>query len=119
MKMVSIPVTKEEESEELISREDAEAIFRNTRKRLNPQDYKSAEEFNTRDLMLLNAEQMIHLLPSKTPRRGMWIEKRISSFSNGKFCSCCDNLALADDNGFILSVYCPHCGAKMRETGLE
>ena len=48
-----------------IRREDAEAIFRNARQDLfKCRDQYSPEEFNTRDLMLLNAEQMIHLLPS-------------------------------------------------------
>lgn len=49
---------------DLISRADAESIFREARQTLfeNREQY-SAEEFNTRDLMLLNAEQMIHLLP--------------------------------------------------------
>ena len=50
---------------DLISREDAEMVFRNARQDLfNHREQYSPEEFNTRDLMLLNAEQMIHLLPS-------------------------------------------------------
>lgn len=50
---------------DLINREDAEAIFRNARQELfEHREQYSAEEFNIRDLMLLNAEQMIHLLPS-------------------------------------------------------
>lgn len=53
-----------EPCDDAISRKDAEQMFRNIRSHLKPQDYKSAEEFNTRDLMLLNAEQMIHALPS-------------------------------------------------------
>ena len=52
---------------DLISRSDAKALFRTARSKLNPSDYKTADEFNTRDLMLLNAEQMIHLLPSVNP----------------------------------------------------
>ena len=62
---------------DLISRADAEALFRNARSKLNPSDYKTADEFNTRDLMLLNAEQMIHLLPSVTPKQktGQWIKR--------------------------------------------
>lgn len=52
-------------NKDLIIREDAEMLFRNARQELfkHRSEY-SAEEFNTRDLMLLNAEQMIHLLPS-------------------------------------------------------
>ena len=50
---------------DLISREDAEMVFRNARQDLfKHREQYSPEEFNTRDLMLLNAEQMIHLLPS-------------------------------------------------------
>lgn len=50
---------------DLISRQDAESIFRNARKELfEHREQYSPLEFNTRDLMLLNAEQMIHLLPS-------------------------------------------------------
>ena len=59
--------------DDAISRKDAEQMFRNIRCHLKPQDYKSAEEFNTRDLMLLNAEQMIHALPSVTQKSGKWI----------------------------------------------
>lgn len=47
-----------------ISRETAAWFFRSTREHLRPQDYKSADEFNTRDLMLLNAEQAIRSMPS-------------------------------------------------------
>jgi hypothetical protein len=61
--------------DDAISREDAEQMFRNIRCHLKPQDYKSAEEFNTRDLMLLNAEQMIHALPSVTQKSGKWIKR--------------------------------------------
>lgn len=73
-----------------ISREDAEAIFRNARASLKPQDYKSADEFNTRDLMLLNAEQMIHLLPSVTPS-GQWNNHQIACLLTDLFgdtCAC-------------------------------
>ncbi len=61
---IAIKALKQESSGDLISRADAEALFRNARSKLNPSDYKTADEFNTRDLMLLNAEQFIHLLPS-------------------------------------------------------
>ena len=61
----------QEPCDDAISRKDAEQMFRNIRSHLKPQDYKSAEEFNTRDLMLLNAEQMIHALPSVTQKSGV------------------------------------------------
>lgn len=52
-----------------ISREAAESVFRNARKSLNAQkhDYM-ANEYLTRDTMLLNAEQIIHALPSAVVR---------------------------------------------------
>ena len=61
----------QEPCDDAVSRKDAEQMFRNIRSHLKPQDYKSAEEFNTRDLMLLNAEQMIHALPSVTQKSGL------------------------------------------------
>ena len=65
---------------DLISRADAEALFRNARGELhksairNEQNGHPIKDLPTRDLMLLNAEQMIHLLPSVTPKqRTGWI----------------------------------------------
>lgn len=63
---MAIKALSAEPCEDAISRAEAEALFRNARSKLNPSDYKTADEFNTRDLMLLNAEQFIHLLPSVT-----------------------------------------------------
>lgn len=55
---------------DLISREAAETLFRNARKALMEQSRKEhIKDFNTRDLMLLNAEQFIHLLPSVDPEQ--------------------------------------------------
>lgn len=60
---------------DLISRADAEALFRNARGELhksairNEQNGHPIKDLPTRDLMLLNAEQMIHLLPSVTPKQ--------------------------------------------------
>ena len=61
--------------DDLISRADVEALFRDARKRLKASDYKTFDEFNTRDLMLLNAEQLIHILPSVSvaEKVGRWI----------------------------------------------
>lgn len=72
---MAISALEQKPCEDAISREDAEQMFRNIRCHLKPQDYKSAEEFNTRDLMLLNAEQMIHALPSVTQKSGKWIKR--------------------------------------------
>ena len=47
----------------LIQREDAEAIFKNARKALYEQSRKERiNDFQTRELMLLNAEQFVHLI---------------------------------------------------------
>ena len=61
--------------DDAISRADAEALFRNARGELhksairNEQNGHPIKDLPTRDLMLLNAEQMIHLLPSVTPKQ--------------------------------------------------
>lgn len=63
---------------DLISREAAETLFRNARKALMEQSRKEhIKDFNTRDLMLLNAEQFIHLLPSVDPEQ------------KSRECACC------------------------------
>ena len=47
----------------LIQREDAESIFKNARKALYEQSRKERiNDFQTRELMLLNAEQFVHLV---------------------------------------------------------
>ena len=73
---MGIKALEQQPCEDAIRRADAEALFRNARSKLNPSDYKTADEFNTRDLILLNAEQFIHLLPSvrpQEPKTGGWI----------------------------------------------
>ena len=78
---VSKPHKDGEPCEDCISRADAEALFRNARGELhksairNEQNGHPIKDLPTRDLMLLNAEQMVHLLPSVTPkqRTGHWI----------------------------------------------
>lgn len=47
----------------LIQREEAEAMFRNARKSLYEQSKKeNIKDFQTREMMLLNAEQFVHLI---------------------------------------------------------
>lgn len=49
--------------ENLIQRESAEAIFKNARKALYEQSRKGQiKDFQTREMMLLNAEQFVHLI---------------------------------------------------------
>lgn len=49
----------------LIQREEAEAIFRNAKRALYEQSRKGKidiKDFQTREMMLLNAEQFVHLI---------------------------------------------------------
>lgn len=81
---MAIEALEQEPCEDCISRAEAEALFREARINLNPKMYKSADEFNTRDLMLLNAEQMIHLLPSVQPKRPQkWIYSDLLRVKHG------------------------------------
>lgn len=95
-------------TKEYIERESAEAIFRNARRRMKPEMYKTFDEFNTRDCMLLNAEQLIHLLPAADVApvvHGRWRE-----MDKGYYvCSSC-NTFITVNYGYK---YCPNCGAKM------
>lgn len=86
---------------DLISRADAEALFRTARSKLNPSDYKTADEFNTRDLMLLNAEQMIHLLPSVTPQ-----EPKTRNSENPNKCHTCKHYTSGENDGSCGSYIC-------------
>lgn len=101
---------------DLISREAAETLFRNARKALMEQSRKEhIKDFNTRDLMLLNAEQFIHLLPSVEPERkiGKWIEyERVEETDQGYLVS---NYVCDQCHAWVMnqSNYCPNCGAKM------
>lgn len=76
-----------------ISRQAAEALFRNARKELMEQDRKKhIKDFNTRDLMLLNAEQLIHLLPSVTSGRSDNPERNHPE--SIKYCEECDHIEM-------------------------
>ena len=121
-------------TEDLIIKADAEALFRNARKSLMELDRKEhIKDFNTRDLMLLNAEQMIHLLPSVKPRKGYWIEtaeeyyKAINEKGGGVdentpyfvddiACSECLSKFSVIDNETERFDYCPKCGVYMSES---
>lgn len=68
-------------------------------------------EFNTRDYMLLNFQQVIDNAPTVEQPTGEWGEVFHHQGYNYHKCSnCCFSIKLADyDN------YCPNCGAKMKE----
>lgn len=108
---------------EYIKREAAENIFSRARMMLKPQDYKSEDEFNTRDLMLLNAEQAIHMIPTadvKPVVHGEWIEypeclKYPNAYADHHIvCSVCEECFSVLDNDTERFNFCPHCGADMR-----
>ncbi len=102
-----------EPCEDCISRQAAEAIFRNAKKSLYEQSRKGKieyKEFQTREMMLLNAEQFIHLLPSVEPERktGKWLHADLDIPGVGYYkCSVCG------DDIYDVTNYCPNCGAKM------
>ena len=63
-----LKILEQQPCEDCISRAEAEAIFKNARKSLYELSRKEqVKDFQTREMMLLNAEQFIHLLPSVTP----------------------------------------------------
>ena len=69
-------------------------------------------DFITRDYMLLNFEQYIHLMPAADVapvRYGCWVNESFYTH-----CSVCGNMAIYDKYGQeVESDYCPNCGAKM------
>lgn len=115
-----------------IEREKAEIIFRDARLALKPEGCKDWNEYITRDMMLLNAEQAIHIIPAadvvtwealqKTwkianhdvapVRHGRWITKPYM-MGNTQYCSVCGENYGRQHN------YCPNCGAKMDGGGKE
>ncbi len=104
-----------------IKRESAESVFSNARKSLIAKrcDY-TANEYLTRETMLLNAEQIIHALPAADVRevvRGKWEKVEYNRGQHILYrCSLCGNPFGCDkgkpkENGLK---YCPNCGADMR-----
>lgn len=108
--VVAIEALEKEPCEDCISRGEAEAIFKNARKSLYELSRKEQiKDFQTRETMLLNAEQFIHLLPPVTPQQkvGRWLHPYKSDIA----CECSEcHMQMAIANYFN---YCPNCGAKM------
>ena len=49
---------------------------------------------------------------------GRWVDEYKGQFANKKYiCSVCGNRANSDDWKWVLSPYCPNCGADMRGEG--
>ncbi len=110
---------------EYIEREKAEIIFRDAHLALKPEGCKDWNEYITRDMMLMNAEQAIHIIPSADVlpvRHGRWIFKADSSWrGGGKYeCSACKyGYAIGAYHEPDEFTYCPHCGAYMKDGGKE
>ena len=99
---------------EYINKQTLEEFFSRLRSKLHPEMYKTATEFFTRDEMLLNVQQHIHMMPPADVapvRRGRWIygtdeetgEQDIVAWT----CSLCGEKTQWQPR------YCMHCGARM------
>ncbi len=78
---------------------------------MKPSDYRTFDEMNTRELMLLNAEQAIDAIPAADVaevRHGKWIDT-----STKRECSLCGTAWRWSDNEADRFRYCPNCGARM------
>ena len=87
-------------------------------------DYDAILDFKSDGHTIADSfEDIINALPSTYPRKGKWIKipkfcgDDISGFIDNHFsCSECKKEAEINPWGFyILSNFCPHCGADMRE----
>ena len=84
-------------------------------KRLRRELPKESRDFFTRDEMILNFQQYVHMQPTIDAApvvRGEWIEHEdeMECPQCGYFWNYCDN----DTERFN---YCPNCGAKMESEG--
>ena len=86
-------------------------------KRLRRELPKESRDFFTRDEMILNFQQYVHMQPTidAVPVvRGEW--KPIFKGADTCECSVCKRKGFSDsDYGFIATPYCPNCGAKMED----
>ena len=84
-------------------------------KRLRRDLPKESRDFFTRDEMILNFQQYVHMQPTidAVPVvRGEW--KPIFKGADTCECSVCKSEGFSDsDFGFIATPYCPNCGAEM------
>ena len=97
-----------------ISRDAAEEVFRDARKSLNAQKYDyMANEYLTRDTMLLNAEQIIHALPAADVRPVK--KSSFRSFPGGTYSRV--PVVVCKSCGYLVpdGTFCYHCGAEMEE----
>lgn len=91
-----------------IDADKCEKTFSEIRKNMKPKDYNQ-QEFEIRDNVLLNVEQIIHVMPPadvQEVKHGKW--KQVQAKSPKYMCTKC--LHLFNNKSFK---YCPNCGAKM------
>ena len=58
---------------------------------------------------------MLNDLPSvqSNQKRGKWISIHDDIFADKYYCSCCKMEPICNDTEYILSNFCPNCGARM------
>ena len=102
---------------EYIEREALEKFVSGIRRNLPLE----SPDFITRDYMLLNFEQYIHLMPAADVapvKHGHWIEEYDCGYIT-PHCSECGETALTKEEtsyDYVYSSYCPRCGAKLSKT---
>ena len=110
---------------EYVDKQAVESIFRNARKAMKPENYKG-DEFFIRDSILLNAEQIVHLMQAADVApvrhgRWMWNPNGMDWGLGAWCCSECKSKAAtwwANDKKHIPlrcsgGHFCGNCGAKM------
>lgn len=62
------------------------------------------------------ATSVFEELPSAQPERkkGKWISVHDDVFADRYYCSCCKTEPICSDTEYVLSNFCPNCGADMR-----
>lgn len=97
---------------EYIEREALEKFVSGIRRNLPLE----SPDFITRDYMLLNFEQYIHLMPAADVapvRHGRWVKEKRDVLIHWHCSACRDCYFLDVPN----AKYCPHCGCKMDMDG--
>lgn len=76
--------------------------------------YEDVIEYCHKRGLSLVENEFLHRLPSAEPRKGEWIAVHDPVFADTYYCSECKEEPLATDTGWVLSNFCPNCGADMR-----
>ena len=103
---------------EYISKQLVESTFRNARKSMKPENYKG-DEFFILDSILLNAEQIVHLMQAADVApvmHGEIVDMRKAEDDGGWRCARCGwqyTVCVCGKDVTRKIHYCPNCGAKM------